>query len=139
MVVFGDPGSPREDDAARAVQAAVAMVRRREAMNQERQAAGLAPIRIGVGVHVGPLIMGHIGSRHRLSYTVIGDTVNVAARLEAATKEHSRPILISEEVARAPGQSLAVEEIGELLLKGRVASVRVFAVQACAEWSNHGA
>jgi class 3 adenylate cyclase len=133
MVVFGDPGCPRADDAARAAQAAVAMVRRRQAMNQDREAAGLPPIHIGVGVHVGPIIMGHIGSRHRLAYTVIGDPVNVAARLEAATKEHGRPILISEEVARAPGQSLPVEEIGELTLKGRVAPVRVFAVQCGGE------
>jgi class 3 adenylate cyclase len=133
MVVFGDPGCPREDDAARAVHAAVAMVRRRRAMNRDREAADLPPIRIGVGVHVGPIIMGHIGSRHRLSYTVIGDPVNVAARLETATKEHGRPILVSEDVARAPGQSFPVEEIGELSLKGREAPVRVFAVQCGAE------
>jgi class 3 adenylate cyclase len=107
------------------------MVQRRHAMNRDREAAGLAPVRIGVGIHIGPIIMGHIGSRHRLSYTVIGDSVNVAARLEAATKEHQRPILVSEDVARAPGQSLPVEEIGELRLKGRAAPVRVFAV-ACA-------
>jgi class 3 adenylate cyclase len=136
MVVFGDPGSPREDDAARAVQAAVAMVRRREAMNRDRQVAGLPPIRIGVGIHVGPIIMGHIGSRHRLAYTVIGDAVNVASRLEVATKEHGRAILVSEEVARAAGQSLPVEEIGELCLKGRVAPVRVFAVQCGGESAN---
>ena len=137
MVIFGDPGCPRADDAARAVQAAVAMVRRRLAMNRERETAGLPPIRIGVGVHVGPMIMGHIGSRHRLSYTVIGDTVNVAARLEAATKEHHRPILVSEEIARAPGQSLPVEEIGALSLKGRASAVRVFAVQCDTEGREH--
>jgi class 3 adenylate cyclase len=129
MVVFGDPGNPRNDDPARAVQAAVAMVQRRQAMNREREAAGLLPIRIGVGVHVGPIIMGHIGSKHRLSYTVIGDTVNVAARLEAATKEHRRPILVSEDVARSAGQTVPVEEIGALSLKGRAAPVRVFAVE----------
>jgi class 3 adenylate cyclase len=133
MVVFGDPGCPRADDAARAVQAAVAMVHRRQAMNRDRETAGLPPIRIGVGVHVGPVIMGHIGSRHRLSYTVIGDPVNVASRLEAATKEHGRPILVSEDVARAPGHSLAVEEIGELSLQGRMTPVRVFAIPCGAE------
>jgi class 3 adenylate cyclase len=111
------------------------MVRRRQAMNQVREAAGLLPIRIGVGVHVGPIIMGHIGSRHRLSYTVIGDPVNVAARLEEATKEHNRPILVSEDVALAPGQTLPIEEIGELNLKGRAAPVRVFAVGCGAECS----
>ena len=136
MVVFGDPGHPREDDAGRAVQAAVAMVRRRQAMNCYREAAGVPPIRIGVGIHVGPIIMGHIGSQHRLAYTVIGDAVNVAARLEAATKEHGHPILVSEDVARAKGQSLPVEEIGELHLKGREAPVRVFAVRDGAECVN---
>ena len=128
MVVFGDPGSPREDDASRAVQAAVAMVRRREDMNWKRESAGLPPVKIGVGIHVGPVIMGHIGSVRRLSYTVIGDAVNIAARLEAATKEYNQPILVSEDVARAPKQSLPVNEIGELNLKGRAAPVRVFAV-----------
>ena len=133
MVVFGDPGSPRADDATRAVEAAVAMVGRRRAMNVERETAGLPPIHIGVGIHVGPVIMGHIGSRHRLAYTVIGDAVNVAARLEAATKEHHCPILISEDVAMTPGQLLPTEAIGELSLKGRAAAVRVFAVRAGVE------
>jgi class 3 adenylate cyclase len=133
MVVFGDPGCPRADDAARAVQAAVAMVLRRFSMNSDREAVGLPPIRIGVGIHIGPVIMGHIGSRHRLSYTVIGDAVNVAARLEEATKEHHCPILISEDVAHAPGQTMAVEEIGELSLHGRAAPVRVFAVRSVVE------
>ncbi len=129
MVVFGDPGSPREDDASRAVQAAVAMVRRREDMNWKRASAGLPPVKIGVGIHIGPVIMGHIGSERRLSYTVIGDAVNIASRLEAATKEYNQPILVSEDVARAPGQLLPVSEIGELNLKGRAAPVRVFAVE----------
>lgn len=129
MVVFGDPGSPREDDAARAVQAAVAMVRRREEMNWKRQSAGLPPVKIGVGIHVGPVIMGHIGSERRLSYTVIGDAVNIASRLESATKDHHQTILVSEEVARSPGQSIPVKEIGQLPLKGRAVPVRVFAVE----------
>lgn len=129
MVVFGDPGRPRPDDAARAVLAAVAMVRRRHAMNRQRVAAGLPPIRIGVGVHYGPVILGHIGSRQRVSYTVVGDAVNVAARLETATKEHHRDILVSEDVARTPGQACPIVEVGQLPLKGRAAPVRVFAVE----------
>jgi class 3 adenylate cyclase len=128
MVLFGDPGRPRPDDAARAVQAAVAMVRRRDAMNVERLKLGLPAIRIGVGIHSGPAVLGHIGSRHRVSYTVIGDAVNVASRLEGATKQHGRAILVSEDVARATGQHCPVSEVGELALKGRQATVRVFAV-----------
>ncbi|MFM9964328.1 MAG: adenylate/guanylate cyclase domain-containing protein [Planctomycetaceae bacterium] len=129
MVVFGDPGYPRDDDAARAVQAAVAMVRRREEMNWKRQSAGLPPVKIGVGIHVGPVIMGHIGSERRLSYTVIGDAVNIAARLESATKDYQQTILVSEDVARSPSQLIPVKEIGELPLKGRTVPVRVFAVE----------
>jgi class 3 adenylate cyclase len=128
MVVFGDPGRPRPDDAARAVQAGVEMTRRRHAMNLEREARGLPPVRIGVGIHIGPVIMGHIGSRHRMNYTVIGDAVNVAARLETATKEYGRTILVSEEVARATGQEMPVEPIGAIQLKGRKEPVRVFAL-----------
>ena len=130
MVVFGDPGRPRDDDAARAVQAAQAMVERRNAMNVNREAAGLPPIKIGVGIHVGPVVMGHIGSRRRVAYTVIGDAVNLASRLEAATKEYKRPILISEDVARAAGDLRLAEPIGEIPIRGRAAPVRVFAVES---------
>jgi adenylate cyclase len=86
-------------------------------------------VEIGVGVHVGTVVMGHIGSKHRISYTVIGDAVNVAARLESATKEHGCPVLISEEVARSPEQDLPVEEVGELGLKGRSAKVKAYTVR----------
>src|SRR5262249_26788219 len=129
MVVFGDPGRPRPDDAARAVRAAVAMAERRRQMNRERREANLPPGEIGVGGHVGTVVMGRIGSRRRVAYTVIGDAVNVAARLEAATKEHKCSVLISEEVARSPEQRLPVELVGELELKGRTAKVKAYTVR----------
>src|SRR6185503_10587278 len=86
MAVFGDPGKPAPDDAIRAVRAAIAMVQRREALNRERSRRGLEPIEIGVGIDSGLIVMGNIGSSRRFTFTVIGDAVNSASRLEGLTK-----------------------------------------------------
>ncbi len=128
MAVFGDPGHPRPDDATRAVRAGIAMVRRRDAMNVERAARQLPPIRIGVGIHCGNVVMGNIGSRYRVSYTVVGDAVNVASRLESETKVHGKAILTSEAVVSRIGQAISTQLVGELHLKGREVRVKVYAV-----------
>ena len=128
MAVFGDPGRPREDDALRAVQAAVAMVRRRTRLNLTRQAAGHAWIDIGVGVNTGTVVMGNIGSARRMNYTVIGDAVNVAARLEALTKVHGHPVLISAETRGRLAHDWQTIPLGHLEVKGRAGKVDMYAV-----------
>ncbi len=130
MAVFGDPGRPRADDARRCVQAAIAMVQRRRALNEAALARGAVALNIGVGVATGNVVMGNIGSPRRMNYTVIGDAVNVASRLESLTKEAKRPVLIDSVTRMRLGDAFAVLELGELAVKGRQGLVPAFAVEA---------
>ncbi|MSQ84713.1 MAG: tetratricopeptide repeat protein [Myxococcales bacterium] len=130
MAVFGDPGRPREDDAVRCVQAGIAMLKRRRALNTAGLQRGLAPIDIGVGVATGTVVMGNIGSARRMTYTVIGDAVNVAARLETLTKNVPYHLLIDAVTRAKLSTDVAVVELGELSVKGRAGLVPAFGVVA---------
>ncbi len=129
MAVFGDPGSPRPDDAARAVRAAIAMTRRRHAMNVERRQLGLPPVEVGCGIDTGEVVMGNIGSSRRVAYTVIGDAVNVASRLEGLTKGYGRSILVSGATRARAGDAARTVALGTQTVKGREEPVEVFAVE----------
>ncbi len=95
MVVFGAP-IDHDDHATRAVMTALEMRSALDSFNREIVAQGLSPIRIGVGINSGEVIAGNIGSEERMEYTVIGDIVNTAARLEKLNKELGTDILIAE-------------------------------------------
>ncbi len=129
MAVFGVP-APGVDDAARAIAAARAMNEALVRHNAEREAAGRPPLRHGIGVHYGPVVAGNIGNAERLQYTVVGDTVNLASRLESATKTQGVPVLISGEAvaaAQAAGADVAaLEALGPVTVPGREAPVEVF-------------
>ena len=98
--------------------------------NDRRAAAGLPPVRIRIGLHSGPAVVGNIGAPGRINYTIVGDTVNTCQRLEALGKEADRgeavTILISETTAEAIAGEMAVEPIGRYPVKGRSAPVPVF-------------
>ncbi len=102
MVHFGTPQT-RPDDAERALRCAGRMLAEIDAMNTERATQGQEQIRVGIGVHSGDVIVGNIGDAQRLEYTVVGDTVNVAARLEALTRELKVDLVVSEAVIEAAG------------------------------------
>ncbi len=102
MALFGAPLS-RGDDAARAIRAARDMIRALALFNAPRLAAGEPPVDIGIGLATGPVIAGTIGSPDRLNYTVIGDAVNLAARLESRTKSYGTPLIACGETVRAAG------------------------------------
>jgi class 3 adenylate cyclase len=127
MAVFGAP-HPRPDDAARAIRAAAALQAALCNLNAVRTRAGKKPIAHGVGVHFGDVIAGNIGTAERTQYTVIGDAVNVAARLESATKEHGVGVLVSAD-ARAAAHGAhdlpALRDVGEISVKGRAGALRV--------------
>ncbi|HEY7397627.1 MAG TPA: adenylate/guanylate cyclase domain-containing protein [Gaiellaceae bacterium] len=127
MAIFGAP-LPREDHRERAVLAARQMVGMIHLFNEERATRSKAQIQIGVGVASGHVVAGYTGTLQRATYTCVGDTVNVAARLEAHTKVVNRPILIDEATRRGLGDDIAVEAQGELLMKGKTEPVNVYAV-----------
>jgi adenylate cyclase len=100
MMHFGTP-RPQQDDPARALACAAAMIAEIQRWNAERATAGEAPIGIGIGVHYGEVLVGNIGDARRLEYTVLGDTVNVASRLERLTRETGTCLVVSDDLVRA--------------------------------------
>ncbi len=127
MTTFGAP-IQREDDALRAVRTAVAM---RVGMRdfQARHPELGRPLEIGIGIHTGEVTVGNIGSARRLDYTVIGDNVNLSARIEGLTKHYGCPILISESTLSALGDipgDLRVREVDLVVVSGRTRPIRVF-------------
>ena len=125
MAIFGAP-VPREDHRQRAVQAAMEMVDLIQLYNQERAAANRVQIKIGIGIATGPVIAGYTGTSRRATYTCVGDTVNLAARLEAHTKVVGVPILMDETTRLGLSTDIAVTDQGEFILKGKTQAVRVF-------------
>ena len=125
-------GAPEEqsDTALRACRAALAMAEALAADNEKRQAAGLAPVRMRIGIHTGPVVVGNIGSPGRINYTVVGDTVNAAQRLESLGKELDRgdaaTILVSEATAAALGPGFTLEHAGAFAVKGRTRELDVY-------------
>lgn len=128
MSVFGAP-VPLPDHGESAVRAAQEMVELIELFNLERKAAGKLPIRIGIGIASGEMVAGYTGTNKRATYTCIGDTVNLAARLETYTKVAQRPILIDQATRSTLGDRIAVESLGPVPFKGKTAAVEVFAVE----------
>ncbi len=100
MATFGTPW-PGNADAGNALRCARDMVAAVEDWNGERRASGRPEIRIGVGVHHGPAVLGDIGGANRLEFAVIGDTVNVASRLEHLTRELGAAVVVSEDLVAA--------------------------------------
>jgi adenylate cyclase len=99
MAVFGT-AKRHEDDEDRALRTAVSMMKELHGFNQRRIADGKRPIDIGIGLNTDTVVSGNIGSPKRQDYTVIGDGVNLAARLESACKEYGAHILVSENTVR---------------------------------------
>ncbi|WFU11994.1 adenylate/guanylate cyclase domain-containing protein (plasmid) [Rhizobium sp. CB3090] len=97
------------------------------ALNEENSRQGREVLRYGVGVHVGDVMYGNIGSRTRLDFTVIGPAVNVASRLETLTKEVKRPVLLSKAFVDMAGCEIEMESLGAFPLKGLGEPVDVFA------------
>ncbi len=132
MAVFGAP-LPCADHCERAVCAAVQMIELIEQYNVERAALKRVPIRIGIGVASGEVIAGYTGTQRRATYTCVGDTVNLAARLESHTKVVGQPILIDEATRLELKDDIAVEDQGEVQLKGKLQSVHVFSVRVSSD------
>jgi adenylate cyclase len=129
MAIFGAP-LPREDHRRAAVLAARQMIDLVRLFNEDQAARDKMQIQIGIGIASGRVVAGYTGTVHRATYTCVGDTVNIAARLEAHTKVVNRPILIDEETRRGLDDGIGVELQGEVLMKGKTEPINVYAVLA---------
>jgi class 3 adenylate cyclase len=127
MAIFGAP-VPSPDHRERAVLAACQMVELIHLFNAEQAAQEKVQIQIGVGIASGNVIAGYTGTERRATYTCVGDTVNVAARLESHTKELNRAILIDENTRAGLGEAIAVEPQGAVQMKGKAQPIEVYAV-----------
>ena len=123
MALFGAP-TATPNDAINAAKAAVAMQRKINSLNGELVAEGLTPVTVGIGLHTGEALIGYIGSERRSEYTAIGDTVNLAARLESNAR--GGQILVSEAAARAIGSAFPMVAREPLTVKNRVQPVSLF-------------
>ena len=128
MAIFGAP-LPLPDYRRSAVRAALEMIELVDLFNLERVAADKAPIAIGVGIASGLLIAGYTGTQSRATYTCVGDTVNLAARLESHTKVSGHAILIDAVTRDAGHDGLRLEPLGPVTFKGKAVAVDVFAIE----------
>ncbi|MEG4070567.1 GAF domain-containing protein [Microcoleus sp. Pol11C2] len=125
MAVFGSP-APLEDHAWCAMQTAVKMREKLAEFNQERMAHGELPIGIGMGVHSDEVVSGNIGSSKRMELTSIGDGVNLASRLEGASKQYGTDLIISDNTYRDYADRLYVRELDFITVKGKSEPVIVY-------------
>jgi adenylate cyclase len=117
MALFGAP-QVYVDHAPRAVRAALDIVRRLERLNRHWQSTGAVPLRIGIGIHSGEVVAGLIGPDARVEYGAVGDSVNVACRIEEHTKELGATILVSKAVVDQLGAGFELGATAEISLKG---------------------
>ena len=128
MAIFGagDSGSNHADDAVAAGREILAAVKK---LNEDLAAKGRAPIQIGIGIHCGPAIVGSIGSPQRLEFTAIGNTVNIASRVEGLTKARGKPLLVTAAVRDRSGDSFSFEELPPQEVRGIDGRLSIFAVR----------
>ncbi len=134
FAVFGVP-TASDNDAANALNCADMMLEALDRWNVERTRDGEAPLAIGIGLNYGPAVLGDVGSEHSMSFTVIGDTVNTASRLQALTRTFETPLVVGDALlnaikagSSATATSLAGQLLdrGEQILRGRAGLIRIW-------------
>lgn len=128
MALFGVE-EPSINHAALAVMAAQDMLSSLQQINRDLEAQGQPPLAMGIGIHSGRAVVGSIGSSQRLEYTAIGDTVNVAARVEALTKELHEPLLVTAATCAALPTTILTQPLGPQWVKGQPQPLKVSRVQ----------
>jgi adenylate cyclase len=121
-------GAPAElnDHAWHACAAAVRISQRMAKLNEQWVSEGLAPLQIRIGIHCDSVMVGNIGSKHRMSYTVMGDAVNIASRLEGVNKDYGTQICVSQSIYREVGERLTLRPIDEVTVKGRRSASHIY-------------
>jgi adenylate cyclase len=125
MAFWGAP-LPLENHARHACEAALKMKETMAGLQDGWRQRRLPLLEARMGIHSGPVVAGNVGSRERFNYTVLGDTVNLASRLEGANKFYGTTILISEDTVRLAGQSFLTRELDLIRVKGRQAPVKIY-------------
>lgn len=128
MAFYGAP-VVLENPGERAVMAALEMRDRLAVFNADRQNSGKEPVRIGMGIHIGSVLVGNIGSPRQMEYTVIGDAVNVASRIEGLTRKFDTDLLISEELHDRVSHLVYARNLGPAEVKGKSEPVIVFDIK----------
>lgn len=142
MAFFGAPVAG-ENDALASVEAGMAMIEALDEFNAEQQRRELPQFRIGVGINYGEVTVGNIGTDRKMDYTVIGDMVNVASRLEGLTKPYDQPLIISEYVSAELDDSIPTRIVDSVAVKGRAAGLRIYTAKRTltetetAAWRRH--
>lgn len=125
MALFGAPVQ-YGDDPSQAVKTSLEMIHELEGFNKNQVRLGIRPFKIGIGLNTGNVVVGNIGSNQKLEYTCIGDTVNLASRLEGLTKMYGIPIIISEFTLKQAGTNVHARELDAVRVKGKVQPVRIY-------------
>jgi class 3 adenylate cyclase len=127
MAIFGAPVQ-RDGHREHAVRAALEMVDLLTGFNAEQAAQNKVQINIGIGIASGRVIAGYTGTQHRATYTCVGDTVNIAARIEAHTRVVGYPILVDQYTSEGLPEDIHREPLGPMLFKGKQQPIHIFAV-----------
>jgi adenylate cyclase len=128
MAIFGAP-IHRDDHCEQAVRAALEMIELVAGFNIEQAARNKAQIKIGIGIASGQVIAGYTGTKQHATYTCVGDTVNLASRIESHTKVVDHPILIDQYTREGLPDDIRAEPLGPMLFKGKQQPINIFAVQ----------
>jgi adenylate cyclase len=126
VMVFWNAPNPQPDHVARACRAALAARAAGDRLNIEFEAAGLKPFITRFGIHVGEAVVGNVGSTERMNYTALGNTVNLAARLEGLNKQTGTTILVSEDVHLQVGDLFKFRALDAVVAKGMTKETRIF-------------
>jgi adenylate cyclase len=125
-MVFWNAPHLQPDHVERACRAALSAKAASEALNTQFAAEGLPAFAVRVGIHFGDAVVGNVGSEDRMNYTVLGNSVNLAARLEGLNKEYGTTILVSEAVRDRTENCFRFKSIASVIAKGMTAETRVF-------------
>ena len=125
MAFWGAP-APLNDHAWHACSAAIRISQRMAVLNAKWMAEGLEPLQVRIGIHCDAVVVGNIGSKHRMSYTVMGDAVNLTSRLEGINKEYGTQICVSHAIFREVGERLNLRPINEVTVKGKRSALQIY-------------
>lgn len=129
IMAFWNAPNPQEDHCERACRAALRAMEANDAINQRFEAEGLPPFHTRYGIHVGEAVVGNLGSAERMNYTVLGNVVNLAARLEGLNKQYGTEILISEAVFDRVRSRFRCRYVDSVIAKGMMTQTRVYELQ----------